>query len=218
MMKNTEFTFVRHGETDANISGILQGQGDCPLNANGLAQADAAAEYLRDASFDVIFSSDLSRAAETARRIRELGHADVPFITTRDLREMDCGELENKTWLELRDKHPDKMAIFYRDTAAGSFPGGESRDGFQSRVSQFLEMALKQHRGKRILLVSHGGVLQRVFRHIAGPVNGSNLLPLAGNASITQFLYSEHQQAWQLTLWNFREHLKQLPQHPTLVP
>ena len=217
MMKNTEFTFVRHGETDANISGILQGQGDCPLNANGLAQADAAAEYLRDTPFDAIYASDLSRAAETARRIRELGHADVPFITTRDLREMDCGELENKTWLELKERYPGQMAIFYRDTAAGIFPGGESKDGFQSRVSQFLEMALKQHRGKRILLVSHGGVLQRVFRHIAGPVSAGNLLPLAGYASISQFIYNEVHQAWQLTLWNFCEHLKNLPQHQTLV-
>ena len=215
---NTEFTFVRHGETDANISGRMQGQGDCPLNANGLAQADAAAAYLRETPFDVIYSSDLSRAAETARRIREQGHSSVPLIGTKDLREMNCGELEGWTWQALREKYPDKVAIFYRDTAAGTFPGGESKDGFQLRVSHFLEEVLARHRGKRVLLVSHGGVLQRVFRHIAGPVNGSNLLPLAGNASITQFLYSEHQQAWQLTLWNFREHLKQLPQHPTLVP
>ena len=213
----TEFTFVRHGETEANVSGSLQGQADGPLNANGLAQAAAVAKYLRNMPFDVIYSSDLLRAAVTAQCIREQGHADIPFFTTCDLREMNCGELENMTWMELQERYPEQMAIFYRDTAAGSFPGGESKDGFQSRVSQFLETTLKRHSGQRILLVSHGGALQRVFRHIAGPVSGSNLLPLAGNASISQFIYNDVHQAWQLTMWNFREHLKDLPQHQTLV-
>ena len=217
MMTNTEFTFVRHGETVLNISGRLQGQGDSPLNANGLAQADATAEYLRSVPFDVICSSDLMRAAETARRIRDCGHEGTPLHLTRELREMNCGELDETPWIELRDHHPELMAVFYRDTAGVRFPGGESVEEFQSRVSGFLEKILEAHRGKRILLVGHGGVLQRVFRHITGPVSAGNLLPLAGNASVSEFLYNETHRAWQLTLWNFREHLKTLPQHDTLT-
>ena len=217
MMTNTEFTFVRHGETALNISGKLQGQGDCPLNANGLAQADAAAEYLRSVPFDAIYASDLSRAAETARRIRDCGHEGTPLNLTRELREMNCGELDETPWIELRDHHPELMAVFYRDTAGVRFPGGESVEEFQARVGGFLEKTLEAHRGRKILLVAHGGVLQRVFRHIAGAVSKGNLMPLAGNASVNEFLYNEAHQAWQLTLWNFREHLKSLPQHNTLT-
>ncbi|MBE6398733.1 MAG: histidine phosphatase family protein [Lentisphaerae bacterium] len=212
----TEFFFVRHGETGANLTGVLQGQGDCPLNSNGLAQADAVANYLRETHFDVIYTSDLSRAAETAGRIAACGHENVPLIRTPELREMDCGELEGKAWDELRIQHADKVNTFYREISC-CFPGGESKDGFQLRISTFLDDVLAKHRGEKVLLVSHGGVLQRIFRHIAGAVKGTNLLPLAGNASISGFIYSEKQRAWQLTFWNFTEHLKNLPQHKTLV-
>ena len=212
----TEFFFARHGETDANLTGILQGQGNHPLNRNGQAQAAALAAYLRDTGFDVIYTSDLLRAAETAAEIAACGHEKVPLIKTPELREMDCGDLEGKKWDELRAKYADKVNVFYREISC-CFPGGESKDGFQLRISTFLEDVLARHRGGKILLVSHGGVLQRVFRHIAGSVKHSNLLPLAGNASLSSFLYSEKQQAWQLTSWNFTEHLKDLPQHKTLV-
>ncbi len=213
----TKFTFVRHGETDANISGVLQGQGNCPLNANGLAQADAAAGFLADQEFDVIYASDLCRAAVTAQKIAAQGHENVPLFLTPELREMNCGELEGKSWTELKAEYLDKMNIFYRESANGAYPGGESKAGFQSRIDEFLQQMLVKHRGKRILLVSHGGVLQRIFRRVAGVGGANTLLPLAGNASISEFIYSDNQQAWQLVLWNYRDHLKKLPQHQTLV-
>ena len=212
----TEFFFVRHGETDTNRSGVLQGQHNAPLNANGVAQAEALAEYLRDFEFDVIYASDLLRASLTAEKIAGCGHKNIPFIRTPDLREMDCGDLEGKHWTELKEKYSDKVNVFYREVDT-EFPNGESKKAFQQRVSDFLEKILEKHRGQKILLVSHGGVQQRIFYHIAGVVNESNLLPLAGNASLSTFLYSDNQNAWQLTSWNFREHLKNLPQHQTLV-
>ncbi len=213
----TKFTFVRHGETASNISGRLQGQGDCPLNANGLAQADAAAGFLADKEFDVIYASDLSRAMMTAQKIAASGHENVPLIATPELREMNCGELEGKTWQELKASYLDKMNIFYRESANGACPGGESKTGFQARIDAFLESMLARHPGKNILLVSHGGVLQRIFRRVAGVGGVNTLLPLAGNASISKFIYSHTQQAWQLESWNYRDHLKDLPQHKTLV-
>ena len=186
------------------------------MNSTGLAQAEALANYLRDTAFDVIYTSDLSRAAETAGKIAACGHKNTPLIRTPELREMDCGELEGKSWGELREKHADKVNTFYREISC-CFPGGESKDGFQLRISTFLDDVLVKHRGGRILIVSHGGVLQRVFRHIAGAVKCTNLLPLADNASLSGFIYSEKQRAWQLTFWNFTEHLKDLPCHKTLV-
>ncbi len=212
----TEFFFVRHGETDTNRTGILQGQHDCPLNANGFAQAEALAEYLREFEFDVIYASDLRRTSQTAEKIAFCGHENTPFFLTAELREMDCGDLEGKHWTELKEKHSDKVNVFYREIDT-EFPNGESKKAFQKRISDFLEKTLEKHRGQKILLVSHGGVQQRIFFHIAGAINENNLLPLAGNASLSSFLYSDNQQAWQLTSWNFREHLKNLPQHQTLV-
>lgn len=214
---NTLFTFVRHGETDANRNGILQGQKEYPLNSAGIAQAEAVAEYLQDREFDVIYSSDLSRAAVTAQKIIDTGHKNVPLILTAQLRELDCGDLSGWNYTDLREKYPEKMDFFYRESGSGAFPGGESKIGFQVRIDEFLQDVLNKHRGKKILLISHGGVLMRIFRSVAGIGGAHTLLPLAGNASVNEFQYSEKFQSWQLTQWNFREHLKNIPQHQTLV-
>ena len=84
----TEFIFVRHGETDANRAGILQGGSvNLPLNETGKLQAEAAAEYLKSEAFDAAFSSDLLRAAETARIIIDKNKNDVPLFMTPQLQE-----------------------------------------------------------------------------------------------------------------------------------
>ena len=210
---NTYFTYVRHGETDGNIAGRLQGGANGQLTENGMAQARAVAEALREEEFDAIFTSDLDRARRTAEAIRAAGHSEVPFIITSRLREWNCGDCDNITWEALRSDYPALADTFLRENLASEFPHGESRAECQARIDQFLENALAEWRGKRLLLVSHGGVLQRVFRRITGIVDSGNLLPLGGNASISRFRYDGARQAWQLTEWNNRSHLKGLSEH-----
>ena len=210
---STCFTYVRHGETDGNIGGHLQGWANGQLTENGRAQAQAVAEALRNEKFDAIFTSDLDRARRTAEAIRDAGHVGIPFIITKTLREWNTGDCDDISWTGLREKYPELADTFLREQGESVFPNGESRIQCQERVDRFLDNCLAEWRGGSVLLVSHGGILQRVFRRVTGVVAPGNLVPLAGNASISRFRYDGARQAWQLTEWNNRSHLAGLPEH-----
>jgi len=210
---NTSFTYVRHGETEGNVAGRLQGWANSRLTENGMAQARAVAEALRDEEFDAIFTGDLDRTLRTAETIRAAGHSSTPLLITASLREWNCGDCDDIPWSRLRSDYPQLAEAFLRENPESAFPHGESRAECQARIDLFLENVRSEWRGKRLLIVSHGGVLQRIFRRIAGAVDAANLLPLGGNASISRFHYDEARKAWQLTEWNNRSHLAGLPEH-----
>jgi broad specificity phosphatase PhoE len=214
----TSFTFVRHGETTGNISGRMQGWRNAPLTENGRLQAEAVAKALASESFSVIASSDLIRAAETAEAIRKFNRngSETPFEVTEQLREWHCGECEDITWEEFDANFPHLSHAFKREYGDPDFPGGECRSSYQKRISSVLEDLRERFEGGNILIVSHGGALQRVLRHIVGRTDDTNLIPLAGNASISRFIYNGPRSAWQLVEWNNRSHLKSLPEHETL--
>ena len=214
----TEFIYVRHGETEANRNAVLQGGGvDMPLNETGIRQAQAAAEYLSKEHFDVAFASELIRAAETARIIAQGNEYGFPLELVPQLREWNCGELDGMSFKEIRERFPKEGMSFAFEQIETQMPGGELGWDFQARVAGFLTETAKKYAGKRILLVSHGGVLQRIFRMIAGIVQPGNMLPLAGNASVSSFIYNDELQVWQLTSWNRNDHLKGIPQHALRV-
>ncbi len=215
---NTEFIFVRHGETDANRAGILQGGAiNMSLNGNGRIQAGAVAEYLSREKFDAAFASDLLRAAETADIIVRANKHGMPFELTSKLREWNCGEMDGLSFEEIYKRFPQEGKSFAFEQIETQMPGGELGTDFQARIDHFMMDLVRDYSGKKILLVAHGGTLQRIFRLVAGAVKSDNLLPLAGNASISSFLYNHRLNAWQLTSWNMREHLKNIPQHLSRV-
>ena len=214
----TEFVYVRHGETEANRSSILQGGGiDMPLNENGIRQAQAAAEYLSKEHFDIAFASELVRAAETAQIIARANEEGFPLELVPQLREWNCGEMDGMSFKEIYERFPQEGKSFAFEQIETQMPGGESGIDFQARVSGFVTSLTEKYAGKRILLVAHGGVLQRIFRLVCGCVQSGNLLPLAGNASVSSFTYNDKLQAWQLTSLNRCEHLKDLPTCTTRV-
>ena len=213
----TEFVFVRHGETDANRAGVLQGNIDCPLNENGIRQAQAVAEYLKDLHFDAAYSSSLFRAAKTAEILIACGHDATPLFLDDRLREWHCGEIDGLKWDDINDRFRHEARSFCFEQIETQMPGGESGFEFQRRVEELLIEAREKYAGKRILLVAHGGVLQRIFRCVAGVILPGNMIPLAGNASVSSFIYNHKLEAWQLTSWNIREHLKNIPQHISRV-
>ena len=95
---------VRHGETDWNAQGRIQGHSDVALSVTGGKQAGLVAARLAQVPFDVAYSSDLQRSAETARRI--LGSREVPLHTSPELREYHKGVLEGMTAAETKDRYP----------------------------------------------------------------------------------------------------------------
>lgn len=215
-MSECVFVIVRHGETDANRTGLLQGQSNCPLNDNGRRQAAAAAERLAGEHFDLAYSSDLVRAFETAGIVAR-AHAGLAVCPVKDLREWFLGDMEDRPQKELLKLYPEEMAAFRREACEVRIPGGESLTEFQARVSNFLTALADKNPGKRILLVTHGGVLQRIFRMAVGMTAPGNFLSLTVNASISTVRRDIGAGAWQLVTWNSADHLRGLDMHDTLV-
>ena len=205
-MPTTDFSLIRHGQTEANIKGILQGHTNTQLDETGICQAQCAAKRLIGEKFDLIFASDLDRALHTARIIVDQIGGEI--IPTPKLREWHLGELENRPTKELWETYPQIMECFRtQQTEDIAVPGGESFFEFNKRIADYLDFLSKEYEGKRILLVTHGGVLRSVFQHITGGiVPDGRLLPLISNVSYSRF--TRRDGLWQLCCWNDVYHLK----------
>jgi probable phosphoglycerate mutase len=146
----TTLLLVRHGETDWNAEGRLQGHTDRPLNDHGRRQAAALAERLADDDIDAVYASDLARARETAEILAE--RLGLPVVTDPDLRERNWGNWEGLTGTE-RDR------VEYV---------GEDREAHGARVIQAVRRIAAQHPGERIVVVTHGGSLRRIQAAVKG--------------------------------------------------
>lgn len=209
-----ELVVVRHGQTESNRTGTLQGQLNTALDELGVLQAQAVAGRLKKRRFDMVFSSDLARAVNTAKTILQY-HPQLQINTTPALREWNLGDLQGRLLKDLAEKEPEIMQAFRTETPEFKIPGGESLQEFQSRINDFLKSLAKAHTGKRLLLVSHGGAIQRMLRYTTGSINVPNVRPFCSNASIAVFR-CKNQENWQLVTWNDTAHLEDLEQNDLL--
>ncbi len=149
----TTILLARHGETDWNREGRLQGHADPPLNDRGREQARELALRLAGVGLDAIYASDLRRALETAEVVAA-AHA-LPVTRDAGLREIDVGSWSGLTREKIEERFPESH---HHD--------GETRDQHLSRVLRAVERIALRHGGAdRILIVSHGGSLRALRRH-----------------------------------------------------
>ncbi|MBW7859578.1 MAG: phosphoglycerate mutase family protein [Rhodocyclaceae bacterium] len=195
---------IRHGETSWNVERRLQGHLDVPLNEAGRRQACLSAAALAGQSFSALYCSDLGRAHETARWIAEaLGLDPVPL---ESLRERHYGAFQGLTYDEARTRFPEDYARFAAREITTALPGGgESLAAFATRIRRALEALTQRHHGERILVVTHGGVLDIAHRmarpmHLDAPrdfeIPNAALNWIRGSGS-----------GWQLLGWADRTHL-----------
>src|SRR5688500_14101412 len=177
----TRFIVVRHGETAWNVAARIQGHRDSPLTANGIAQAEAIAARLAEERFDALVASDLGRAYQTAERIAQrTGHR---VAADPRLRERNFGEAEGLTYAELDVRWPGAFSRVQEIDPDAAIPGGETRRQFHQRVQQAFEALAREHAGRRVAVVAHGGVLAALYRIIHDiPVARPHPIPIA-NAS-----------------------------------
>lgn len=147
---------MRHGETDWNLNQRLQGHSDRPLNDTGREQARGLAAELAEEELEAVYSSDLSRAQETARIVAETRGLDVSELP--ELRERHFGSWEGLTDDEIHERFPQEVAD-------GVLGDGESRDELDRRVLGALRRIADEHPAGTVLVVSHGGPLRAVLRH-----------------------------------------------------
>lgn len=199
----TRIIAIRHGETDWNTQSRLQGHTDIPLNARGRAQAAALAKALRDEGLTHVYSSDLGRAAETARAFAEpLG---LPVVTDPALRERGFGAMEGLTYRELDEHRPDWARRWRAREPDFTPPDGESLITLHARVVAVAERLARSHAGACIAMVSHGGVLDSLYRAATGLALDAPRSWLLGNAAINRLLYTG--QRFTLVGWNDSHHL-----------
>lgn len=167
---------VRHGETDWNAAGILQGWIDVPLNETGVRQSMDMADAFAGKGFARIYSSPLSRAFDCAALIaRRLG---LPDPTMHEgLRERNFGVIQGIPKSELAELNPVLTQQILKRNPAADFEQGESMDAFATRVLDAVREIGAANPGGQLLLVTHGWVMDVITRHLRG-LPRSAILPM----------------------------------------
>ena len=202
-MSITRFIVVRHGETAWNAQRRIQGHLDSPLNEEGLAQALLIAERLSSEPFDHFYVSDLGRARQTAQPLADRTGRE-PIVTAR-LRERCLGVFQGLTGPECGQRYPDDYRRFHSREPDHAMPGAESTRALYDRVSTQFEAWATEHPDTRVLAITHGGVLDVLYRHVNGlPLEAARDYPLF-NASLNSVRREEA--AWVLEDWGDIAHL-----------
>ena len=208
----TELIFIRHGETDWNRQQRFQGQIDVDLNATGLAQAQRLAARLAAEPADVLISSDLGRALQTAA---PLGRAwTLQAAPMRGLREQSFGMLEGLDVPTIQARHADLWREWLDHRADFALPGGgESLRQFHDRVLAAVRDIADTHAGRRVAVVTHGGVLDMLWRSAQSlPLDGLRRCAIP-NAGINRLRW--HGSGLHIKLWGDDTHLAGLPEQPS---
>jgi 2,3-bisphosphoglycerate-dependent phosphoglycerate mutase len=162
----TTLLLVRHGETDWNAKGRLQGHTDRPLNKRGRRQAQALAEELAEQEISAVYSSDLARARQTAEILA--ARLGLPVVVQPDLREKNWG-----TWEGLTAAERERVAF-----------EGETTDEHRERTLRAVRRIADRHPGRRVAVVTHGGSLRRVQAAVLGIA-----LPVVDNCAVWAVAY-----------------------------
>jgi len=160
----TTLYLIRHGETQWNVEGRIQGHSNCPLNANGYAQARRVAQLMANFSLQAIYTSDLDRAIETAAVIADCHPPLTPRSDAR-LREVFFGEWEGLTAEQVTAGWPREAAAWRADSLRHRPPGGETLETVQIRVSQAIANIITEYPRGEVAIVGHSGSLRAVVAY-----------------------------------------------------
>ncbi|NHJ40617.1 MAG: histidine phosphatase family protein [Asgard group archaeon] len=193
---------ARHGESEANRLGIIQGHSDYPLSDLGFKQAKELAEWLsiNQKNLDGIYSSDLTRAVDTAIIIaKELGNKDIIF--DHRLREFNLGLFQDRETASLTQKEQDYLDSFLENTFE-KIPNGESFEEMKTRVREaFFEIIAKHEKTDTILIIGHGGTLYQIIALIL-KFNLDLKKEWFGNCQRTEIVLNHKTNKWSLITFN----------------
>jgi probable phosphoglycerate mutase len=208
----TQLIVIRHGETDWNLQHRFQGQIDVPLNATGIDQADRLGARMAQEPIDLLVCSDLLRARRTAEPVW-LPRGLAPIVEPL-WREQSFGVLEGLDVPTIRSRHPDLWNRWTRHEADYALPGGgESNRAFHARVMQALRQLVAAHPGKRVTVVTHGGVLDMLWREAQGqPLHGPRECAIP-NTGINRLVWRGD--SLQIVEWADDAHLAGMPAQPS---
>ena len=195
---------VRHGETDWNRAKRLQGHLDISLNQEGITQANRLGKSLVNESIDIAYSSDLSRAFDTAQAI--LAQRSIPHFIDQSLRERCYGEIQGMTYAQIEAELPDNHRAWHSRDPDFQPKNGESLRQFYQRVEACMLQIAKAHFGQTILVVAHGGILDCMFRLASGISIEDQMKVDLLNTSLNRLQYDG--QKFQIKTWADLSHLE----------
>jgi len=199
----TRVLAIRHGETAWNVDGRIQGQLDVPLNDTGRWQVHRLALAVADEGITAIYSSDLLRAFETAQAVaRGCGE---PITTDPRLRERGFGVFEGLSYDEINRRWPEQAERWRRRDPDFGAEGGETLRQFSERGVSAVSSLAALHPGETIAVVSHGGVMDCLYRAASRVALDAPRSWQLGNASINRLLYTA--QGFTLIGWSDDHHL-----------
>jgi len=185
----TRLIIVRHGETDSNKEGRLDGQHETMLTTEGIKQANALSEKLSEEKIDVIVASPLKRAQDTANIIKRYHKIDI--VTVPEFKEIDCGICTVMKRDDVIAKYPE-LYKGWMELTDPPFPKGESLRDVEKRVMPKLKEILEKNAGKTILLVGHGSLNICIIGYYLKIQHGLRFKIEQGNCCINELTIREN--------------------------
>lgn len=185
----TKIIMVRHGQSMSNIAATFTGQLDAPLSPLGVKQAQLVKKYITENfSIDAVYSSDLSRAYDTA--LPTARYFGKEIIKTKALREIDGGLWQGETFDYIEKTYPEDYSVWHSDIGKAVCTGGESLAELAKRVSDFVFASAKENFGKTVMLATHTTPV-RAFTAVCrfGDILRMKDTPWYPNASVSVFEY-----------------------------
>ena len=202
-MKTTTLCIVRHAETAWNAAGRVQGQLDVPLSEAGLVQARALAALLANESFAALYCSDLVRVRQTALPLAARLKKEI--ILDERLRERHYGVFQGMTYAQAKAQDPEGYARFKAKDLDYDFRTGESMRRFNDRVLAFFRELIASRAGEKLIVFTHGGVLEMLYRHATGRAISARRDFEIPNAALNRVEIGP--QGWRVLAWAEVSHL-----------
>ena len=177
--------FIRHGQTDWNVQGKIQGSYDSELNATGIEQAMSLSEKLFNLNykFSKIYSSPQKRALKTAEILSKSSNVD--YISVKDLQEMNMGKWEGLSWREVEENYPDEYKEWYLNRRYTKTPDGESYQDMLERVLKAIHKIINEN-NEDVVIVSHSAVIMCLQCYVTNTPFNDMLKFKTKNANITE--------------------------------
>lgn len=168
----TKICFIRHGETDWNIAGKLQGRTDIPLNESGIKQAQACGASLLQNEWDLMITSPLLRAKETGQIIQQ--KLNIPLYEMASFIEVAFGDAEGLTYHERDARFPNR-----------DYPNKETKAMVTERFLKGIRTVHQDHTNKNILIISHGAFIKAIFYYFSNGAIGTGTTRLTNGSFST---------------------------------
>lgn len=204
----TTLLFVRHGESEANRSGIFAGHMDADLQDRGLLQADTSAQYIaQNYKVDAVYASDLKRAYKTGKTIAD--RLGLPVIADSRLREISAGAWDGKRFSDLPTLFPKDFALWMSDIGNSKCTGGESVKQLSERIMNAVTDIAQKNDGKTLVIATHATPVRVAQTAMSGlPLSEMQNIPWVSNCSVTEARFENGN--WTLVKIGYDEHLAEL--------